>query len=177
MSTCRISCPKKISAEEWLGIHRVAHGLGMKTNATMLYGHIETDEQRVMHLLKLRELQDETHGFSAFVPLAYNPENNALQGVKGTSGVLDLKVLSISRLLLDNIPHIKAHGSATDLKFVQVALSFGVDDMGGTNLHEQVMREAGSRAPEGLSSEDLIRCIGNAGFDPCLADSSYQMNA
>ncbi len=170
-------CPKKISAEEWLGIHRVAHGLGMKTNATMLYGHIETDEQRVMHLLKLRELQDETHGFSAFVPLAYNPENNALQGVKGTSGFLDLKVLSISRLLLDNIPHIKAHGSATDLKFVQVALSFGVDDMGGTNLHEQVMREAGSRAPEGLSSEDLIRCIGNAGFDPCLADSSYQMNA
>ncbi|MDD5226531.1 MAG: aminofutalosine synthase MqnE [Candidatus Omnitrophica bacterium] len=169
-------CPKKISGEEWLGIHRVAHGLGLKTNATMLYGHIETDEQRIAHLLKLRELQDETQGFSAFVPLAYHPENNALRGVRETSGFLDLKVLSISRLLLDNVPHIKAHGSATDLKFVQVALSFGADDIGGTNLHEKVMREAGSRAPEGLSSGDLIRCIIDAGFEPCCVDSSYQMS-
>ena len=142
-------CPKKISGTEWLEIHRAAHGTGIKTNATMLYGHIETDEQRVTHLLKLRELQNETQGFCAFVPLAYHPENNALRGVQGTSGFLDLKVLSISRLLLDNIPHIKAHGSATDLKFVQVALSFGADDMSGTNLQERVMHEAGSRAPGG----------------------------
>jgi aminodeoxyfutalosine synthase len=168
-------CPKKISAEDWLQIHRTAHKLGLKTNATMLYGHLETDEQRVAHLIKLRELQDETQGFSAFVPLAYHPENNVLQGVQGISGFLDLKVLSISRLLLDNVPHIKAHGSATDLKFVQVALSFGADDMGGTNLHEKVMREAGGHAPEGLSSEDLIRCIMDAGFEPCLVDSSYSI--
>jgi len=168
-------CPKKISGEEWLQIHRSAHVAGIQTNATMLYGHVETDEQRVAHLLKLRELQDETHGFNAFVPLAYNPGHNALKGVKETSGFLDLKVLSISRLLLDNIPHIKAHGSATDLKFVQVALSFGADDIGGTNLHERVLREAGSRASEGLSSDDLIRCIRDAGFEPCLVDSSYSI--
>lgn len=168
-------CPKKISGEEWLRIHRAAHGAGIQTNATMLYGHIETDVQRVAHLLKLRELQDETHGFNAFVPLAYNPGNNALKGAKETSGFLDLKVLSISRLLLDNIPHIKAHGSATDLKFVQAALSFGADDMGGANLHEKVLREAGSRASEGLSSDDLIRCIRDAGFEPCLVDSSYSI--
>jgi len=166
-------CPKKISAEEWLGIHRVAHGLGLRTNATLLYGHIETDEHRVAHLLKLRDLQDATQGFSAFVPLAYHPENNALRGVNETSGFLDLKMLSISRLLLDNIPHIKAHGSATDLKFIQAALSFGADDMGGTNLHERVMHEAGGRAPEGLSSSDLVRCIRDAGFQPCLTNSSY----
>ena len=168
-------CPKKISAEEWLGIHRAAHGLGMKTNATMLYGHIETDEQRVAHLLKLRDLQDETQGFCAFVPLAYHAENNALGGAQGVSGFLDLKMLSISRLLLDNVPHIKAHGSATDLKFIQVALSFGADDMGGTNLQERVLHEAGSRAPEGLSSADLIRCIMDAGFEPCLVNSSYRI--
>jgi aminodeoxyfutalosine synthase len=186
-------CPKKITGEEWLEIHRTAHGLGIKTNATMLYGHVETDEQRVAHLLKLRELQDETHGFSAFVPLAYQnlhgeqtPSETpgvgirATQGVKRvreplsiTSGYLDLKMLSISRLLLDNVPHIKAHGSATDLKFVQAALSFGADDMGGTNLHEKVMREAGSRAPQGLSSEDLVRCIRDAGFESCLVNSAY----
>jgi aminodeoxyfutalosine synthase len=168
-------CPKKISGAEWLQIHRAAHGVGLRTNATMLYGHIEIDEQRVAHLLKLRELQDETQGFSAFVPLAYHPENNALRGIQGASGFLGLKMLSISRLLLDNIPHIKAHGSATDLKFVQAALSFGVDDMGGTNLHEKVMREAGGDAPEGLSSGDLVRCIMGAGFEPCLVDSSYQI--
>jgi aminodeoxyfutalosine synthase len=169
-------CPQKISGEEWIEIHRAAHQAGIKTNATMLYGHIEIGEQRVSHLLKLRELQDETQGFYAFVPLAYHPENNALRGVERTSGFLDLKMLSISRLLLDNIPHIKVHGSATDLKFVQVALSFGADDVGGTNLHEKVMREAGSHAPEGVSSDDLIRCIEGAGFEPCLVDSSYQMS-
>jgi aminodeoxyfutalosine synthase len=166
-------CPKKISGETWLEIHRTAHRIGLPTNATMLYGHIENNEHRVAHLLKLRELQDETRGFNAFVPLSYHPANNRLQGMPETSGFLDLKVLSISRLLLDNIPHIKAHGSATDLKFVQAALSFGADDMGGTNLREKVMREAGGRAPEGLSSEDLVRCIIDAGFEPCRVDSSY----
>ena len=170
-------CPKKISGEAWLGIHRAAHGAGIKTNATMLYGHIENDEQRVAHLLKLRELQDETQGFVAFVPLAYNPKHNELKGVQATTGFLDLKMLSISRLLLDNIPHIKAHGSATDLKFVQAALSFGADDMGGTNFHERVMRQAGSQAPKELSSGELIRCIKDAGFEACRVNSSYSINA
>ena len=172
-------CPKKISGAEWLEIHRAAHGMEIKTNATMLYGHIETDEQRVTHLLKLRELQDETQGFCAFVPLAYHSGGGQARfsGKRVpdpfTSGFLDLKVLSISRLLLDNIPHIKAHGSATDLKFVQVALSFGADDMGGMNLHERVMREAGGQVSEGLSSEGLIRCITDAGFEPCFVNSAY----
>jgi len=166
-------CPEKISAGAWCAIHRIAHGFGLKTNATMLYGHVETPEHRVAHLLKLRELQDQTKGFSAFVPLAYNPRNNALSGMRETSGFLDLKIVSISRLLLDNIPHIKAHGSATDLKFIQAALSFGADDMGGTNLHEKVLHEAGSRSPEGLSSADLVRCITDAGFEPCLVNSAY----
>ncbi len=165
-------CPDKINAEEWLNIHKTAHGLGIKTNATLLYGHIETAEQRVAHLLKLRDLQAETGGFNAFVPLAYNPRKGT---VPSTSGFLDLKMISISRLLLDNIPHIKAHGSATDLKFIQTTLSFGADDMGGTNLQERVMHEAGSRSQEGLSSEDFIRCIKDAGYEPCLVDSSYSI--
>jgi len=169
-------CPKKISGEDWLGIHKTAHRLGIRTNATLLYGHIETDEQRVAHLLKLRELQDETQGFLAFVPLAYNPEHSALRGVKEASGFLGMKMLSISRLLLDNIPHIKVHWSATDMKFAQAALSFGADDIGGTNFHEKVMREAGSRAPEGCGSEDLVRCIEDAGFEPRRVDSSYSMS-
>ncbi len=171
-------CPDKISAEEWIGIHRTAHELGLKTNATMLYGHRENEEHRVAHLLRLRNLQDETQGFCAFVPLAYQGGPAPFSKKKApdplTSGFLDLKVLSIARLLLDNIPHIKAHGSATDLKFVQVALSFGADDAGGTNLHEKVLHEAGSRSPEGLSSDDLVRCIKDAGYDPCQVDSSYQ---
>ena len=178
-------CPNKITAEDWLGVHRAAHGLGLRTNATMLYGHIETDSQRVAHLFKLRDLQDETRGFSAFVPLAYQnskreqvpSETPGVERVRGplpfTSGYLDLKMLSISRLLLDNIPHIKAHGAATDLKFIQAALSFGVDDIGGTNFHERVLHEAGSNAPEGSSSDDLVRCIRDAGFEPCRVDSSY----
>ncbi len=169
-------CPDKITAEDWLEVHRAAHGLGLKTNATMLYGHIETDEQRIAHLLKLRDLQDETRGFAAFVPLAYHPQNNALGKMSGTSGFLDLKMLSISRLLLDNTPHVKAHGAVTDLKFLQVALSFGADDIGGTNFYERVLREPGSDVPEGLSSADLVRCIKDAGFEPCEVDSSYSVS-
>ncbi|HRY85669.1 MAG TPA: CofH family radical SAM protein, partial [Candidatus Omnitrophota bacterium] len=169
-------CPKKISGETWLAIHRAAHGLGLKTNATMLYGHIETDEQRVAHLLKLRELQDETRGFSAFVPLPYHDQNNALKKTGGTNGFLDLKILSISRLLLDNIPHIKAYGAAADLKFLQAALSFGADDISGTNYQERVLHEAGSCAPAGLSSGDLVRCIKGAGFEPYETDSSYRID-
>ncbi|MBU9889667.1 MAG: CofH family radical SAM protein [Candidatus Omnitrophica bacterium] len=174
--TRRRICPEKISAEIWLDVHRTAHRLGLRSNATMLYGHGETDAVRVEHLLKLRELQDETRGFSAFVPLPYNPGNGQLAGARPTTGFLDLKVLSISRLLLDNIPHVKVHWAATDLKFAQAALSFGVDDLGGLNLEEKVMRAAGSGPSGDLSSEDLDRCIKDAGFEPRRVDSSYQMS-
>ena len=162
-------CPKKISGDDWLEIHRTAHELSLRTNATMLYGHDEAPEHRVAHLLKLRDLQDETKGFLAFVPLPFqHPDRH-----RESTGFLDLKVLSISRLLLDNIPHIKVHGAAAGLKFVQAALSFGVDDAGGTNLHERVMREAGGPESKELSSGDLVRCIKDAGYEPCCVDSSY----
>jgi aminodeoxyfutalosine synthase len=165
-------CPQKIPGSRWLEIHREAHSLGIPSNATMLYGHVETNQDRVDHLLELRKLQDETKGFQSFVPLSFQRPDPA-PGVGEVTGFTDLKVLSISRLMLDNIPHIKVHWSATDLKFAQAALSFGADDVGGTNLHERVMRAAGSRAPKELSSADLVRLIRDAGYEPCLVNSSY----
>lgn len=173
-------CPQKISGECWLEVHRTAHRLGIPSNATMLYGHIETDEDRINHLIELRKLQDETNGFRCFVPLPYQPQirsdfigskSPTLSG--GGTGFMDLKVLSISRLMLDNILHLKVHWPATDLKFAQASLSFGVDDIGGTNLRERVMRAAGSEAPEELSSSQLVRFIKEAGYEPCLVHSGY----
>lgn len=172
--TRRKICNEKISADTWLEIHEIAHSLGLRTNATMLYGHIESDEDRVDHVLRLREVQDKTNGFYSFIPLSYNSENNPLQKLGEAGGYLDLKVYAISRLLLDNIPHIKAHWITTGLKMGQVALSFGVDDLGGTNLNEKIVHEAGSETPVDLSQEELVRLIRDAGYDPCLVDSSYQ---
>lgn len=167
-------CHEKISAETWLGIHETAHGLGLRTNATMLYGHIETDEDRVDHVLRLRELQDKTKGFYSFIPLAYNAENTPMKKLGEAGGYLDLKVYAISRLLFDNIPHIKAHWITTGLKMGQVALSFGVDDLGGTNLNEKIVHDAGSETPVDLSRQELEELIKYAGYEPCLVDSSYQ---
>jgi len=172
--TRRKICHEKISAETWLGIHETAHGLGLRTNATMLYGHIESDEDRVDHVLRLRELQKKTKGFYSFIPLAYNAENNALQKLGEAGGILDVKVYAVSRLLFDNIPHIKAHWITTGLKMGQVALSFGVDDLGGTNLNEKIVHDAGSETPVDLRQEDLVRLIQDAGYEPCRVDSSYQ---
>jgi len=166
-------CADKIPAEEYLMIHRAAHELGLHTNATMLYGHIENDEDRVDHVIRLRALQDETRGFSSFVPLSFNPENAPGMKLGVPGGILDLKVYAVSRLLLDNIPHLKAHWSTTGLKLAQVALSFGVDDLGGTNLGEKIMHEAGSGAPTGLDPRELERLITSAGYEPCLVDSAY----
>lgn len=167
-------CKDKISADIWLEIHEIAHGLGLRTNATMLYGHIETDEDRVDHVLRLRELQDRTRGFYSFIPLAYNAENTPMQKLGEAGGYLDLKVYAISRLLFDNIPHIKAHWITTGLKMGQVALSFGVDDLGGTNLNEKIVHDAGSETPTDLSRQELEHLIREAGYEPCLVDSSYQ---
>ena len=162
-------CPRKITGEEWLQVHETAHQLGIPTNVTMLYGHRESDEDRIEHLLAIRNLQDKTGGFRSFVPLAYHPQNER----RATTGFLDLKILSISRLMLDNIPHIKVHWPATDLKFAQAALSFGVDDIGGTNFDERVMRLSGGHQARALSSSDLVRLITDAGYEPRLVDSSY----
>lgn len=167
-------CAEKIDAETWLEIHEIAHGLGLRTNATMLYGHIESDEDRVDHVLRLREVQDRTRGFYSFIPLAYNAENTPMQKLGEAGGYLDLKVYAISRLLFDNIPHLKAHWITTGLKMGQVALSFGIDDLGGTNLNEKIVHDAGSETPGDLSREELEHLIKSAGYEPCLVDSSYE---
>jgi len=167
-------CPDKVTADQWLQIHREAHELGLRTNCTMLYGHIETIEERVDHVLRLRELQDETQGFYSFIPLAYNAENTPMGKIGEPGGFTDLKVLAVSRLLFDNIPHLKAHWITTGLKMAQVALSFGVDDLGGTNLNEKIIHDAGSDTPTDLSESDLQHLILSAGYEPCLVDSSYQ---
>lgn len=167
-------CAEKIDAATWLEIHEIAHGLGLRTNATMLYGHIESDEDRVDHVLRLREVQDKTHGFYSFIPLAYNAENTPMQKLGEAGGFLDLKVYAISRLLFDNVPHLKAHWITTGLKLGQVALSFGIDDLGGTNLNEKIVHDAGSETPVDLSREELEHLIRSAGYEPCLVDSSYQ---
>ncbi|OGW72656.1 MAG: aminofutalosine synthase MqnE [Omnitrophica bacterium GWA2_52_12] len=172
--TRRKICADKISADVWLAVHHEAHRLGLRTNATMLYGHIETDEDRVDHVIRLRELQDETHGFYSFIPLAYNAENTPMGKIGEAGGFLDLKVYAVSRLLCDNIPHLKAHWITTGLKMAQVSLSFGIDDLGGTNLNEKIVHEAGSETPVDLSREELERLIRNSGFEPCMVDSSYQ---
>ncbi len=171
--TRRKICAEKITAETWLEIHKIAHGLGLRTNATMLYGHIETDEDRVDHVLRLRELQDETRGFYSFIPLSYNAENTPMGKLGEAGGFLDLKVYAVSRLLFDNIPHLKAHWITTGLKLGQVALSFGIDDLGGTNLNEKIVHDAGSETPVDLSREELEHLIQSAGYEPCLVDSSY----
>ena len=167
-------CPDKVTANEWLAIHREAHELGLRTNATMLYGHIETPEERVDHVLRLRELQDETRGFYSFIPLAYNAENTPMGKLGEPGGMTDLKVYAVSRLLFDNIPHLKGHWITNGLKMAQVALSFGVDDLGGTNLNEKIIHDAGSDTPTDLSESDLQHLIREAGYEPCLVDSSYQ---
>ncbi len=167
-------CKDKISADIWLEIHSLAHELGLRTNATMLYGHIETDEDRVDHVLRLREVQDRTNGFYSFIPLSYNAENTPMGKLGEAGGFLDLKVYAVSRLLFDNIPHIKAHWITTGLKMGQVSLSFGVDDLGGTNLNEKIVHDAGSETPTDLSRQELEHLIRSAGYEPCLVDSSYQ---
>lgn len=172
--TRRKICADKISADQWLEIHRTAHELGLRTNATMLYGHIESDEDRADHVLRLRSLQDETRGFYSFIPLSYNAENTPMGKLGEPGGFLDLKVYAVSRLLFDNIPHIKAHWITTGLKMGQVALSFGVDDLGGTNLNEKIVHDAGSETPIDLEREELEYLIRSAGYEPCLVDSSYQ---
>ncbi len=167
-------CPDKVTAQEWLGIHKIAHELGLRTNATMLYGHIETEEERVDHVLRLRKVQDETHGFYSFIPLSYNAENTPMGKIGEPGGFTDLKVYAVSRLLFDNIPHLKGHWVTNGLKMAQVALSFGVDDLGGLNLNEKIIHDAGSETPIDLSEDDLQSLIRDAGYEPTLVDSSYQ---
>jgi aminodeoxyfutalosine synthase len=169
---------RKLAADEWLRVHREAHELGIPTNCTLLYGHVESAADRVDHMILLRDLQDETGGFSTFIPLAWHPDNTALGrelGLEGqrTGGVDDLKALAVGRILLDNVPHIKTHWIMVTRKVSQIALSFGVDDLEGTVVLEKITHTAGADTPIGLDLQEIIDLIRDAGKTPVERDSLY----
>jgi aminodeoxyfutalosine synthase len=167
-------CPEKISGERWLEIIRLAHKAGLKTNATMLYGHVETAADRVAHMLMLRDLQDETNGFQAFIPLAFQTENSDLKlDIKGTSGLDDLKTLAIARIFLDNFNHIKAYWIMLGEKIAQVSLAFGVNDLDGTVVEEKIGHDAGAKSPQSQTKDGIIRLIRKAGKVPVERDTLY----
>jgi aminodeoxyfutalosine synthase len=170
---------RKLTGEEWLRIHREAHGLGIPTNCTMLYGHVETADDRIEHLTMLRELQDETKGFLTYIPLAYHTENNELGEELGrvgsaTTGDEDLKNIAIGRLYFDNVPHIKTHWPMVTPFLSQIALSFGCDDVEGTVVYERVYHEAGAKTQMHMQYMDLVRLIQNARRRPVERNSLYQ---
>ena len=168
-------CHDKADADRYLSIHRLAHQLGLKTNVTMLYGHIETMEERVDHMLRARSLQDETGGFQAFIPLAFHPDNNQMRKLPAPSGTDTLRVHAVSRLMLDNIPHIKAFWIATGLEVAQTSLWFGVDDLDGTVQEEKIYHMAGSQTPEGMTTSALTRLVRAAGREPLERDTFYNI--
>ena len=168
-------CHDKADADRYLDIHRIAHRLGMRSNVTMLYGHIETNEERVDHMLRARALQDETGGFQAFIPLAFHPDNNQMQKLPAPSAADTLRVHAVSRLMLDNFPHVKAFWIATGVEVAQTALWFGVDDLDGTVQEEKIYHMAGSRTPEWLTTSDLERLIRAAGREPYERDTLYNL--
>ena len=168
-------CHDKADADRYLSIHRIAHGLGMRSNVTMLYGHIETFEERVDHMLRTRALQDETGGVQAFIPLAFHPDNNQMRKLPAPSAADSLRVHAVSRLVLDNVPHVKAFWIATGVEVAQTALWFGVDDLDGTVQEEKIYHMAGSRTPESLTTADLQRLIRTAGRSPVERDTLYNV--
>jgi aminodeoxyfutalosine synthase len=169
-----IICDHKIDGDEWLDTARTAHQLGLKSNATMLYGHIENEEDRVDHLLRLRAVQDDTHGFQTFIPLAFHPDNTPLEHLPRTTGLTDIKQIAVSRLLLDNFPHIKAYWQMMTPKIAQIALRFGADDIDGTVIEEKIYHDAGATTPQGMRREELMRLIREAGREPFERDTLYR---
>ena len=170
----RIICDHKITGEEWIDTARTAHRIGLRSNATMLYGHIETDEDRVDHLLKLRDLQDETGGFVTFIPLAFHPANTPLQHISTTTGFADIKSIAVARLLLDNFPHIKAYWIMMTPKIAQIAQRFGADDIDGTVVEEKIYHDAGATTTQSLRRGELLRLITEAGREPVERDTLYR---
>jgi len=166
-------CPEKLSSSDWLDVARQAHKLGLKSNATILYGFTESFEQVVDHMRRLRELQDETGGFLSFIPLLYHPDNTTLGKTRNPSGLYDLKIYAISRLYLDNFPHIKAFWIMTGLKIAEILQNFGVDDIDGTVVEEKITHSAGAVTPEKLSVEDIKHLITGAGRIPVQRDTLY----
>lgn len=167
-------CEHKADTDSWLRIHREAHELGLRSNATMLYGHIEESRHRIDHLVRLRELQDQTGGFQTFIPLAFHPDNTGLSHIPKPSGMLDLRVMALARLMLDNFPHIKAYWVMLGIKTAQVALSYGADDLDGTVVHEKIYHDAGSDSPQELCVADIRRLIEEAGRVPVERDTLYR---
>ena len=167
-------CEHKSDAGRWLDIHRTAHGLGLRSNATMLYGHVEQARHRVDHLCQLRTLQDETGGFQTFIPLAFHPENTGLDHLPKPSGQTDLRQIALARLMLDNFDHIKAYWIMLGEPTAQIALSFGADDLDGTVVHELIYHDAGAKTPEGLTVSQLHHLIREAGREPVERDTLYR---
>ncbi len=168
-------CPDKISGEEYLEIHKTAHRLGLKSNATMLFGHIESFEDRVDHLIRLREAQDETGGFQTFIPLAFHPINTEIPNANYTTGFDEIKTIAVSRLLLDNFQHIKAYWIMLGEKIAQLALQFGADDIDGTVTEEDITQAAGARAGQYIPKKRLIKLIKEAGKIPVERDTLYNV--
>src|SRR6202042_657958 len=161
------------SGQMWINTARKAHQAGLKSNATMLYGHVETEEERVDHLVKLRELQDETHGFVTFIPLAFHPDNTALSHIPKTSGYLDLRNIAVSRLMLDNFDHIKAYWIMLTPSIAQIAQRFGADDIDGTVVEEKIYHDAGATTSQNLRCGELLLLIREAGREPMERDTLY----
>jgi aminodeoxyfutalosine synthase len=173
----RVICDHKIGAHMWLKVHRTAHQLGLHSTATMLYGHIESSEDRADHLVQLRKLQDETKGFQTFIPLAFHPANTELGKLvewDETSGFMDLKNIAISRLMLDNFPHIKAYWIMMSARVAQIALRFGADDLDGTVAEEKIYHDAGAKTPQVMTRQQIVRLIKEAGFEPFERDTLYR---
>jgi aminodeoxyfutalosine synthase len=169
-----IICDHKIDGDQWLETARTAHQIGLRSNATMLYGHIEADEDRVDHLLKLRTLQDETGGFQTFIPLAFHPANTPLEHLPTTTGMLDLRQIAVSRLVLDNFAHIKAYWQMLTPRIAQISLRFGADDLDGTVIEEKIYHDAGATTPQGMRRQELERLIREAGRIPIERDTLYR---
>ena len=165
----------KCGSDRYLDIHRIAHRLGLRSNVTMLYGHIETAEERVDHMLRARALQDETGGFQAFIPLAFHPDNNQMRKLPAPSAADTLRVHAVSRLMLDNIPHVKAFWIATGVDVAQTSLLFGVDDLDGTVQEEKIYHMAGARTPESMTTRQIAKLIAAAGREPVERDTLYNV--
>ena len=168
-------CHDKCDGTRWLEIHRLAHRLGLRSNVTMLYGHIETHAERVDHMLRARALQDDTGGFQAFIPLAFHPDNNRMEKLPAPSAADTLRVHAVARLMLDNIPHVKAFWIATGVEVAQTALWFGVDDLDGTVQEERIYHMAGAPTPEAMTPAEISRLIRAAGRTPIERDTLYNV--
>jgi aminodeoxyfutalosine synthase len=167
-------CEHKADGTNWIDIHRTAHRLGLRSNCTMLYGHIEQPLHRIDHLLRLRALQDETGGFQTFVPLAFHPDNTGLSHIPKPSAVMDLRTMAVARLMLDNIQHIKAYWIMLGIGTAQAALGYGADDLDGTVRHELIYHDAGATTPESLGVDQIRQLIAEAGRDPMERDTLYR---